>query len=140
VKKSLIISLFLVATAFFSMRAQAQVVVIANPSVKAADVSKNDLKDIFSGNASNLKDGSHVVPVLLKEGATHTEFLSAYIGKSDTAFRATWRSLVFSGQGAMPKTLDSEAAVVEYVAHNNGAIAYISKSTAHEGVKVLAVK
>jgi hypothetical protein len=40
----------------------------------------------------------------------------------------------------MPKSLESEAAVVEYVAHNPGAIAYIGKGTTHEGVKVLAVR
>jgi len=68
-----------------------------------------------------LKDGSHVTPVLLKSGAAHEEFLSAYVGKNDSAFRAGWRSLVFSGQASMPKSLDSEAAVVEFVAHNAGA-------------------
>jgi len=40
----------------------------------------------------------------------------------------------------MPKSLDSEAAIVEYVACNSGAIGYIAKATAHEGVKELAVK
>jgi ABC-type phosphate transport system substrate-binding protein len=40
----------------------------------------------------------------------------------------------------MPKSLDSETAVVEYVAHNAGAIGYIGKATPHEGVKVLAVR
>jgi ABC-type phosphate transport system substrate-binding protein len=40
----------------------------------------------------------------------------------------------------MPKSLDSEAAVVDYVAHNPGAIGYISKATPHDGVKVLAVR
>jgi hypothetical protein len=78
--------------------------------------------------------------VLLKQGGAHEEFLSEFIGKNDTAFRATWRSLVFSGQASMPKSLDSEAAMVEYVARNAGAIGYISKATPHEGVKVLAVR
>jgi len=29
---------------------------------------------------------------------------------------------------------------VEYVAHNTGAVGYISKATPHEGVKVLAIR
>jgi ABC-type phosphate transport system substrate-binding protein len=124
----------------FTAQAQAQAIVIANPSVKSADVSKSDLREVFTGAASSLKDGSHVTPVLLKSGAAHDEFLTGYIGKNDTAFRAGWRSLVFSGQASMPKSLDSEAAVVEFVAHNPGAIGYISKATPHEGVKVIAVK
>jgi ABC-type phosphate transport system substrate-binding protein len=121
-------------------KAQAQVVIIANNTVKSTDVSKNDLRDVFTGNSSNLKDGSKVTPVLLKQGGTSDEFLSTYIGKNDAAFRAGWRSLVFSGQSSMPKTIDSDAAMVEFVAHTVGAIGYIGKTTPHEGVKVLVVR
>jgi len=121
-------------------QAKAQVIVIANPSVKATEISKSDLRDVFTGNATSLKDGSRVVPILLKAGTVHEEFLQVYIGKSDTAYRAGWRSLVFSGQASMPKNLDPESAVVEFVAHTAGAVGYIGKGTPHEGVKILAVK
>lgn len=81
-----------------------------------------------------------MAPILLKAGTAHEEFLKEYIGKNDNAFRAGWRSLVFSGQASMPKSLDGDAAVVQFVAHNAGAIGYISKASAHEGVKVIAVR
>jgi ABC-type phosphate transport system substrate-binding protein len=127
------------SASIFIVQAKAQVIVIANPSVKATEVSKNDLKDVFTGASTSL-GGSSVVPILLKAGTAHEGFLQAYIGKNDTAFRAGWRSLVFSGQGTMPKSLDGDAAVVAFVAHNVGAIGYIGKATPHEGVKVLSVK
>ncbi len=136
-KKLLLPALF--AAAMVSAAAHAQVIVIAHPSIKATEVSKADLHEVFSGSASSFKEAGHVTPVLLKGGTANDEFLAAYIGKSDSAFRASWRSLVFSGQATMPKSLDSDAAVVEYVAHTPGAVAYISKSAPHEGVKVLAV-
>jgi hypothetical protein len=107
--------------------------------VKASEVSKADLKDVFTGAASSLKDGSKVVPVLLKDGPSNEEFLKAYIGKADAAYRAGWRSLVFSGQATMPKSLDDDAAAVAFIAHNPGTIGYIDKASPHEGVKVLAV-
>jgi ABC-type phosphate transport system substrate-binding protein len=139
--KKLLFAFLLVASAsIFIVQAKAQVIVIANPGVKATEISKNDLRDVFTGNATTLKDGSRVVPILLKAGTAHEEFLQAYIGKSDTAYRAGWRSLVFSGQASMPKNLDPESAVVEFVAHNAGAIGYVGKATPHEGVKVLPVK
>jgi ABC-type phosphate transport system substrate-binding protein len=119
--------------------AGAQVIVIANPSVKSSAVSKDELRDVFTGNASAFKDGSKVVPILLKDGPPHEEFLKAYIGKGDTAYRAGWRSLVFSGQASMPKSVDGEAAMVAFIAHNAGTIGYIDKATPHEGVKVLEV-
>ena len=138
-KKFLSIFLLAASASIFIVQAQAQVIVIANPSVKASDVSKNDLKDVFTGASTSLS-GANVVPILLKAGTAHEEFLQAYIGKNDTAYRAGWRSLVFSGQGTMPKSLDTDSAVVEFVAHNAGAIGYIGKATPHEGVKVLTVK
>ena len=138
--KKLIYAFLLVASAsIFVVQAHAQVIVIANPSVKATEVSKNDLKDVFTGASTSL-GGASVVPILLKAGTAHEEFLQAYIGKNDTAYRAGWRSLVFSGQGTMPKTLDGDAAVVAFVAHNAGAIGYIGKATPHDGVKVLTVR
>ena len=138
-KNKLILFLFVAFASLLTQRAYAQVVVIANPSVKASEVSKNDLKDVFTGASTSLGGGS-VVPILLKAGTAHEEFLQVYIGKNDTAYRAGWRSLVFSGQASMPRSLDSDAEVVEFVAHNAGTIGYIGKATPHEGVKVLAVR
>jgi len=136
--KPLVRMLLLGAAAVLSARAQ--VVVIVNPATKASAVSKSELRDVFTGASQNLGDGSRVAPVLLKQGAAHEEFLSAYLGKNDAALRACWRSLVFSGQATLPKTLDSEVAMVDYVAHNPGAIGYVRKESPHEGVKVLEVK
>jgi len=130
---------FLFAFAVSTLAAGGQVIVIANSSVKASGVSKDDLKDVFTGNATTLKDGSKVVPVLLKDGPANEEFLKAYVGKGDTAYRAGWRSLVFSGQASMPKSLDDDAAAVAFIAHNPGTIGYIDKATPHDGVKVLDV-
>jgi ABC-type phosphate transport system substrate-binding protein len=142
VKKTLLFFLFALAAfaSLVSQGAHAQVAVIANPSVKATAVSKGELGDVFTGAASSLSDGSHVVPVLLKGGAANDAFLSEFVGKSDAAFRTAWRSLVFTGQGSMPKTVDSEAAMVEYVAATPGAIGYVGKDVAHDKVKTLTVK
>jgi ABC-type phosphate transport system substrate-binding protein len=137
-KKRLLAILFVAAATFFANHCSAQVI-IANNSVKVSDTSKSELKEVFTGSASSI-GGSHVIPVLLKEGAVEDQFLAAYIGKANAAFVANWRSLVFSGQATMPKSLNSDAAVVEYVAHNPGAIGYIGRSSPHEGVKVIAVR
>jgi ABC-type phosphate transport system substrate-binding protein len=116
------------------------VVVVANSSVKTSDVSGDEIKSVFSGEKSSLKDGSHVAPVTLKGGTVHEAFLKKYVGKDDGAFRASWRSLVFTGQGSMPKTFENEAELVAYVGETPGAIGYVSKETPHEKVKTLAVK
>jgi ABC-type phosphate transport system substrate-binding protein len=139
-KKLLYATLLVASASICAHRAKAQVIVIANPSVKASEVSKNDLRDIFTGASTSLKEGGSVVPILLKAGTAHEEFLQAFIGKNDAAYRAGWRSLVFSGQATMPKSLDGDGAVVDFVLHTPSAIGYIGKATPHDGVKVLAVK
>jgi len=136
--KKLIVLLLFAAAVASSTTAHAQMI-IASTNVKATEVSKSELKDIFSGESSTL-GGTHVMPVLLKAGPVNDEFLSAYVGKSDLAFHIGWRSLVFSGQATMPRAFDSDAAVVDYVSHNPDAIAYIGKGAPHEGVKVIVVK
>ncbi len=132
--------LFALAGALTGMEAPAQVIVIANPSVGAVEVSKSELRDVFTGASSSFPGAAQVTPVLLKQGQVNEDFLDLYVGKSDSAFRANWRSILFSGQGVLPRTLDSDAAVVDYVAHTVGAIGYIGKSSPHEGVKTLIVR
>jgi ABC-type phosphate transport system substrate-binding protein len=123
-----------------SLVARAEIIVIANHTVQAGEISKDDLHDVFTGNATTLKDGSRVIPVLLNGGVGQEEFLRVYIGKSDAAYRASWRNLVFSGQGTMPKSLEGDAAVVEFVMSHPGAIGYIERASPHAGVKILAVR
>jgi hypothetical protein len=57
-KKQFIALFFALGVLLLAGNAQAQAIVIVNPGVKAADVSKADLRDVFTGGATNLKDGS----------------------------------------------------------------------------------
>ena len=84
--------------------------------------------------------GGHVVPVLAKSGAAHEAFLRDCLGKSDAALSTYYRSLVFTGKGAMPKAFASDAELVEYVAKTKGAVGYVSAGTAASGVKTLELK
>lgn len=122
------------------LHARAQVVIIANNSVAASEISRADLRDVFTGAITSIKGSGEVAPVLLKDGAAHEEFLNEYVGRSDAAFRAGWRSLLFSGQSAMPKTFDTDAEVVEYVSRTRGAVGYVAHGSPHAGVKTLVVR
>lgn len=117
------------------LAAAGDVVVIANPSVSASEISANELKLIFLGSKTSYGGGS-VEPVLLENGAAHDEFLKSYLGKSDSALRNHYKSLVFTGQGTMPKSFGSESAIVAYVAKTKGAIAYVSSGAAASAKKI----
>jgi hypothetical protein len=114
--------------------------VIANPSVGVVAVSSEDLKSVFLGTKSSIGDGGHVSPVLEKGGPAHEAFLKECVGKTDAALSNYYRSLVFTGKGSMPKTLSSDADVVEYVAKTRGTVGYVGAGVSTTGVKVLEVK
>lgn len=137
--KKLLFVVAAVASLAWLHASAADVKVIANPSVGAASVSAGDLKDVFLLDKDSL-GGSHVEPVVAKGGSAHEAFLKEYLGKSDSALQAFYRSLVFTGKGSMPKSLGSDAEVVAYVAKTKGAIGYVSSGAATEGVKTLSVK
>jgi hypothetical protein len=114
--------------------------VIANSSVGAESISAADLKGVFLGTKTALADGSRVEPVLVKSGPAHDAFLKEYLGKTDAALQTYYRSLVFTGRGAMPKTVGGEADVIGYVAKTKGAVGYVSDGTTAPGTKTLSVK
>ena len=114
--------------------------VIAHSSVNASHVSVDELKGVFLVTRTSLPDGSHVEPVLLKSGDVHDIFVKQYTGKTTAALANYYRSLVFTGKGAMPKSLKSDAEMVAYVKKTKGAIGYVSDGASTEGVKVLDVK
>ena len=98
-----------------------------------------ELRSVFLEDKRSLKDGSHVEPVFAKSGPAHEVFLRQYVGKSDDELRTYYRTLVFTGTGAMPKFLASDAEIVNYVATTKGAIGYVSSDSSATGVKVLAI-
>ena len=118
--------------------AQPRIKVIAHSSVQVSHVSSEELKGVFLETRTSLADG-HVVPVLLKGGVVHAAFVRQHTGKTTAALENYYRSLVFTGKGAMPKMVASDAEMVAYVKNTRGAIGYVSAESRTEGVKVLDV-
>jgi TonB family protein len=117
----------------------ADVKVIANASVKANAISANELKLVFLEEKNSLADGTHVEPVLDRDGPAHAIFLQDYLGRSEDDLQTYYRDLVFTGRGSMPKELHSDAEVMAYVARTRGAIGYMSMEASAEGVKTLFI-
>jgi ABC-type phosphate transport system substrate-binding protein len=115
------------------------VVLVANKGVRISEIKNADLRAIFRGEKTRFADGSHALPVTLKGGAVHEVFLTKHVGESPDEFRAQWRKAVFTGQGSMPKAFGSEASLIEYVATTPGALGYVSRFSATDNVKSIAV-
>jgi TonB family protein len=113
--------------------------VIANSSVKADTISAAELKRVFLEEKISLADGTHVEPVLEKDGLVHEAFLQEYLGMSEDDLQAYYRTLLFTGKGFMPKAFGSDAEVVAHVARTRGAIGYVSSAASVGGVRTLAI-
>ena len=113
--------------------------IIANSSVTADTISEDELKLVFLEERISLTDGTHVEPVLMKEGAVDEAFLQQYLGLTEDDLQIYYRTLLFTGRGSMPKVLQSDAEVVAYVARTRGAIGYVSANASAVGVKTLAI-
>ena len=139
-KRLILAGVMAVAGCGLAVNGSAQVVIIANANMKVESISKDDVRDVFTGASTNLRFGPHARPVLVNKGKLNDEFMSTYLGMKDMEFRAGWVSLVFAGKMVMPPSFDSESEVVEYVAHHPFTLGYIHAGTPHDGVKVLVGK
>jgi ABC-type phosphate transport system substrate-binding protein len=123
----------------WSMAAAQDVVLVVNKNVQISQISEADLRAIFLGEKSRFADGSHAVPVTLKGGSVYEVFVQKHLGGNPDDLRAQWRKLVFTGHGAMPKTFDSEAALIGYVNATPGAIGYVSRVSSKDNLKCLPI-
>lgn len=114
--------------------------IVVNPSVKVSALSMEQLRRVFLLKSNALPDGTHVEPVIGTGSPAYEEFLKHCLGKSDAALNTYYRSLVFTGRALMPKTLESDAAVIAYVARTKGAVGYVSVATKTDGLKAVPIK
>ena len=137
-KRALCVTIATLGLAAASPASAADFKLVANPSVKASDISIDELKAVFLATKTSLA-GTEIEPVLAKTGAAHEAFLKD-LGKTDSALSTYYRSLVFTGKASMPKTCGSDAEVIEYVAKTKGAIGYVSAEAKAPGTKTLGLK
>jgi len=117
----------------------ADIQVIASKDVEVTEISAEDLKQIFLETETSL-GGAKVKPVLQRGGEAHEAFLKQILGKSGADLDEYYKSLIFSGKGAAPRVLASDAAVVSFVAMSKGAIGYVSAAAIPMGVKKITIK
>ena len=116
-------------------------VVVAHPKVPVASASSGLLTDVFLKRRTRWEDGEKVYPVDLKATSPVRErFSQSVLKRSVAAVRNYWQQRIFSGRALPPPELDSEKAVVRYVANHPGGIGYVGGDTELAGVKVLSVR
>lgn len=103
-----------------------------------SSLDANQIRDLYTGRASQLPDGKSAVPLDLEAGsALREEFHTKVTGRSQAQLNAFWAQQVFTGKGHPPRTVDSTTSMKATVAATPGAVGYIEAGEVDGSVKVL---
>jgi ABC-type phosphate transport system substrate-binding protein len=129
------------ATLFGSASAGDGFRVIVNAGNPATALRAVELSRLFLKKTVDWPDGTPAAPVdQARTSSVRRLFSQKVHGKDADAVVSHWQTMVFSGREVPPPIKTSDAAVVEFVRANPGAIGYVSDSVELAGVKVVAVR
>jgi ABC-type phosphate transport system substrate-binding protein len=132
-------TLLLLAAISAAERINADDALVVNPSVMVSAMDDATLKEIYLGKKTSWEDGSRIVVVVLKDGASHEDLMHR-LNKSSSQFLTGWKKLVFTGKGTMPDVVESEDDLVRLIAKTAGAIGFVDKSKITATVKSVTLQ
>jgi TonB family protein len=136
-RRTIVVGVLMLASKAIALAGEVKV--IANAAISSASISDSELRSVFLLQRKTLKDGTAVEPVLQKRGPVHDAFCKHFLSRDGEEIGIYYDGIVFTGKGSMPKQLNSDADVLNYVARTPGAIGYVSSSASADGVKVLMI-
>jgi ABC-type phosphate transport system substrate-binding protein len=118
--------------------AHADIYVIVNKANPIHSLTAKEAINIFMGRTHAFVNGDYVLAFDLPRNSEEREaFYQALAGMTAAQVNTYWARLVFTGQSLQPRALDSEAAMLDVVKRNQGAIGYVSQEPADKNVQVV---
>lgn len=115
--------------------------IIVHPNNPVQEVDKSFLRNAFLKRTPQWPNNESIRPVDLGTNSqTREQFSNDVLGRRVAEVKIYWSQQIFSGKNVPPPELDSDAAVIDYVLHNNGAVGYVSEGSNPGGAKVVSVK
>jgi len=114
--------------------------VVVHPENAATSLSREFLTDAFLAKTKRWPNGDVISPVDLRFGTpARARFSEQVLRRSVFAVKAYWHQRIFAGRGVPPPELDTDEAVMRYVASRRGAVGYVSGQATTASVKAVAV-
>jgi len=115
-------------------------VVIVN-AANAVTLTRGDIVDIFLKRITRWQPDN--VPIVVvdapAESPVREAFSHALMRRGVEAVEAYWQQQIFSGRDVPPVVKETDADVVAFVRSNPGAIGYVARGAALEGVRVVVL-
>jgi ABC-type phosphate transport system substrate-binding protein len=135
--------LLLIAGTVWGQTAAPPYRVIVHPQNQAGAVTRRFLAEAFLKKTTRWADGEVIHPVDLgPDSPTRARFTEDVLSRSVGAVKSYWQQLIFAGRDLPPPEMESDAAIIRYVLHNQGAVGYISGDASNNlgGARVLTIK
>jgi hypothetical protein len=115
--------------------------VIVHPSNALQAADRSFLADAFLKKVTRWAEGEVIRAVDLRaDNASRRRFSEEVLKRSVGAVRSYWQQRIFSGRDVPPPELESDEAVVAFVAKYPAAVGYVSGTAKLAGVRELAVR
>ena len=114
-----------------------EMVIIANKSIHENSLPQEEIKNIFLGKRKKWQDNTPIIIALNGNEHLHKELLRNYAKRTPSQFKAVWRRLLYTGEGGIPQTFESDMAIIDFVASKTGAVSYIDATHLNDKVKLI---
>ena len=115
--------------------------VIVHPSNPLRAVERGFLADAFLKKVTRWEEGEGIKAVDLRaDNPVRRRFTEDVLKRSLGAVRSYWQQRIFSGRDVPPPELESDDAVVAFVAKYPGAVGYVSGAAKLVGARELPIK
>lgn len=114
--------------------------IVGNPTGPPDAMDDGELRSVFKAQKQWWENDTRISIVLLKSSVPISETIAEKVfGMTQNEVKRYWIQIVFRGKAATPKHLDSEDAVIAYVADTPGAIGVVSAEASTGSLKVIKV-
>jgi len=121
-----------------SPTAAADWVLIANPKAGIANLSQDDVTNIYLGRYRRLASGLTAEPIdQPADSPLKARFYRQLVDKNLAEINAYWARLVFSGKTRPPRVVANDEEAVQFVSRNLDALAYVDKSKVDARVSIV---
>jgi len=99
-----------------------EIIIIAHPDTPVSLLKREEIRDIFTGKKTLWNNTTKITISILTDSDAHRKFVRDFIKKTPAQFKNFWRQKVFTSEGTIPRTFQTEESMIEFVAKTKGAV------------------